>query len=181
MVKRRRGATEDTMPELQVRPHGPDLVAEGSERPDPPDGPILPDPGWRDLEPRQQAFLTHFLRVGTIRGASLASGVARSTHHWWIERDTTYAVAFGQARDALVETLEAEAVRRARDGWVEPVFHQGAQVGSVRKYSDTLIIFLLKANRPDKYRDNVTVIKLGDVNLKSLTDDQLRVLRNAGD
>ena len=39
----------------------------------------------------------------------------------------------------------------------EPVFYQGAQCGAVRKYSDTLLIFMLKARRPEKYRERANV------------------------
>jgi len=42
-------------------------------------------------------------------------------------------------------------VRRARDGVEEPIFHQGKNVGTVRKYSDTLLIFLLKSHKPERY------------------------------
>jgi hypothetical protein len=53
-----------------------------------------------------------------------------------------------------VTALEDEAHRRAFDGTLEPVFHQGDECGTVRKYSDTLAIFLLKAHAPDKYRES---------------------------
>lgn len=45
-------------------------------------------------------------------------------------------------------------MRRAREGVDEPVFYQGDECGSVRKYSDTLAIFLLKGAMPEKYREN---------------------------
>ena len=46
--------------------------------------------------------------------------------------------------------LEDEARRRAVDGVDEPVFQQGKQVGTIRKHSDTLLIFLLKGIRPQE-------------------------------
>ena len=49
--------------------------------------------------------------------------------------------------------MEREAARRAYHGVEEPVFHKGEVCGSIRKYSDTLMIFLLKARRPEVYRD----------------------------
>jgi hypothetical protein len=33
------------------------------------------------------------------------------------------------------------------------VFYQGEKVGTVQKYSDTLLIFLMKGVRPEKYRE----------------------------
>ena len=71
------------------------------------------------------------------------------------------------------EALEDEATRRAAEGVDEPVFHQGAQVGTIRKYSDTLAIFLLKGAMPEKYRDNAKLELSGRVDLGKLTDDEL--------
>jgi hypothetical protein len=52
-------------------------------------------------------------------------------------------------------------LRRARDGIEEPRFYEGAVCGHVRKYSDALLIFLLKARRPEKYSDKVTTTHQG--------------------
>jgi hypothetical protein len=41
--------------------------------------------------------------------------------------------------------VAGEAVRRAKDGYIKPVFHQGVKVGEVREYSDVLLMFMLKA------------------------------------
>ena len=46
-------------------------------------------------------------------------------------------------------------MRRAHSGFDEPVFYKGIETGTVRKYSDTLTIFLLKGFKPDKYKDRV--------------------------
>jgi hypothetical protein len=35
------------------------------------------------------------------------------------------------------------------------VFYQGIQTATVRKYSDTLLIFLLKGRKPERYRERV--------------------------
>src|SRR5205807_601275 len=48
--------------------------------------------------------------------------------------------------------IEAEIRRRAMEGWDEPVYQQGARVGTVRKYSDTLLIFYAKRRMPE-YRE----------------------------
>ena len=53
------------------------------------------------------------------------------------------------------DMLEDEAVRRAKDGVERPVYQGGKLVGHVQEYSDTLLIFLLKGARPEKYRDRV--------------------------
>lgn len=64
-----------------------------------------------------------------------------------------FAARWDEAIDDAVHTLEAEAWRRARDGYSEPVYYRGRQVGEVVRYSDGLLSLLLKANRPKKYRE----------------------------
>lgn len=59
--------------------------------------------------------------------------------------------------------LEREAFRRAHTGTLKPIYQGGEKVGSVREYSDTLMIFLLKGARPQKYRENHKVEVSGTV------------------
>jgi methionine synthase II (cobalamin-independent) len=102
---------------------------------------------------KKKALLEHYAESGNISASTQAAGVNRHTHYDWLRADADYAAAFSAAKDTAVDCLEAEARRRAKDGWEEPVYHQGIQVGLVRKYSDTLLIFLLKGARPDVYKD----------------------------
>ena len=63
-----------------------------------------------------------------------------------------YPVLLSRHRPCLgLDALEDEAIRRAREGVVEPVFQAGLHCGNVRKYSDLLLIFLLKSRRPHRY------------------------------
>jgi hypothetical protein len=41
------------------------------------------------------------------------------------------------------------------EGVDKPVYQGGVLVGYVREYSDQLLVTLLKAHRPEKFRDNV--------------------------
>ena len=50
-----------------------------------------------------------------------------------------------------------EARRRAVEGVERIVYHKGVECGRVREYSDTLLMFLLRSHRPQKYRDNTKV------------------------
>ena len=47
--------------------------------------------------------------------------------------------------------------RRAIEGVDKPVFHNGKVVGSIREYSDTLLIFALKGSMPSKYRERIDI------------------------
>ena len=42
------------------------------------------------------------------------------------------------------------------------------KVGTVRKFSDTLLIVLLKAHKPEKYRENIKMDVSGDLNVSAL-------------
>lgn len=57
--------------------------------------------------------------------------------------------------DLGTDALEDEAVRRAHEGVLKPVFQQGKEVGHVREYSDALMVTMLKARRPEKFKDRV--------------------------
>lgn len=79
----------------------------------------------------------------------------RSTAYEARESDEAFAAAWDDAIEAATDALELEARRRAVEGTDRPVFYQGGEVGYVREYSDTLLIFLLKAHRPKKFRERV--------------------------
>ena len=44
-----------------------------------------------------------------------------------------------------------------------PVYYKGEVVGTVKKYSDRLLIVLLKAHRPAKYRENFSMTHSGKI------------------
>src|SRR3990167_5620358 len=66
-------------------------------------------------------------------------------------------VIWDRAARIGAKALEDEARRRAYEGVNKPVFHEGEVCGHIRQYSDTLLIFLLKAHFPEKYRENVSI------------------------
>lgn len=79
----------------------------------------------------------------------------RRTHYNWMENDESYARAFDVARLIAGDVLEDEAVRRAHQGIDKPVTIAGERE-IIREYSDTMLIFLLKGMKPDKYRERWT-------------------------
>jgi len=111
---------------------------------------------------RQKAvFLEDLARTGNVSLAVQACTVCRRTLETWRKNDPEFAEAWEDAVDTATELLEGEARRRAFEGWDEPVFRQEKQVGVIRKYSDILLIFLLKALKPNKYRDQATLEHTG--------------------
>ncbi len=106
---------------------------------------------------KEIAFLAALASTGSVTKACAAAGLeSRNTVYEWRKTDPDFAKRWEEARAIGMEALEDEAIRRAHDGVDEPVFHQGVAVGTVRKYSDTLLIFLLKGAKPDVYRDRVS-------------------------
>ena len=103
------------------------------------------------------AFLAVLRDTGNVRAATQAAQVDRSTIYKLRQRDKDFAEALEIARDEAADVLEAEARRRATIGVAEPVFYKGVPVGSVTRYSDQLLMFLLKAARPGTYREHVSI------------------------
>lgn len=102
-----------------------------------------------------EKFLTTLADGGTIAAGAKAAGVHRATAYKWRDEDPEFAAAWDEAIEQGTDALEDEAKRRAVEGVKEPVFHKGEICGHVQRYSDTLLIFMLKARRPEKYRETV--------------------------
>lgn len=105
---------------------------------------------------KKRAFLAAHSEVGNITQAAEIAGIDRRTHYDWMESDPVYVEAFRDAEMQAADRLEAEARRRAVEGVDEPVFYGGKPCGTIRKYSDTLLIFLLKGALPEKYRERTS-------------------------
>ncbi len=123
--------------------------------------------------PYKRAFLAAFRETGNVRLAREVAKVGRSSHYRWLEKDPEYREAFDVAKEDAADVLEAEAHRRAVDGWEEPVgWYKGVAGGTVRRYSDVLLIFLLKALRPERYRERYEIKgTLANLDLRRLPDD----------
>lgn len=93
---------------------------------------------------------------GFVGKACEAVGVSKQTVHNWRSADAEFAENWDRAVEFATEDLEKEARRRAYEGVDEPVFYQGEVCGHIRKYSDTLLMFTIKARKPE-YRDKITI------------------------
>jgi hypothetical protein len=105
------------------------------------------------LQPNKKAFLGALAETGNITSASKLAGIDRTTHYRWLKEDPAYAAAVEDAFVQAAENLEREARRRAVQGTDKPVYYKGERVDTVKEYSDTLLIFLLKGAMPDKYSE----------------------------
>ena len=101
--------------------------------------------------PWMRAFLAVLAETGNVTRSAEAAQVARKTAYRARDRDAHFAAEWTDALDRAADALELEARRRAIEGWEEPVFQRGSQVGVIRRYSDRLLIELLRAHRPHRY------------------------------
>lgn len=116
----------------------------------------------KEVNDLAKAVIIAALAAGsTVLLAAQEAGVNKTTAYRWRESDKDFAQAWDDALEEGTDRLEQEALRRARDGVSKPVFHKGNVVGHVQEYSDTLAIFLLKARRPEVYRERASLEHTG--------------------
>lgn len=115
----------------------------------------------RSVKKRQDDFLAAFVEFVSVTRACKKAKIPRQTVYDWKKNSPEFKKRYDEATNLALQALEDEAVRRAYEGVNKPVFQGGAKVGTIKEYSDTLMIVLLKARAPEKYRErsNITVDK----------------------
>jgi len=107
------------------------------------------------LSPHQRVFLQRFSDFGTVHATAKAIGVHFSTAFYWIKRNENFARCYELAKEAYTQKLELELYRRSLNA-------------NASKMSDVLLMFTLKARRPDIYREKSLIDKpiIGDITVK---------------
>jgi terminase small subunit-like protein len=121
---------------------------------------------------KTQRFLELVAEGYTVNHAAKAVGISRMAPYRLRDRNPKFAQKLAEAMEAGSDVMEDEVRRRAVEGTQKPVFYQGAVCGHIREYSDTLLIFALKARRPQKYREVVSQHNY-NYDLTHATDEQL--------
>lgn len=106
-------------------------------------------PVWAD------AFLAAFSETGNVRAACTSARIGRQTFYDLRDRSDEFRTRLKDAKDDACDALELESRRRAKDGVTKTIFYKGVPIGTEHEYSDTLMIFLLKAHRPEIYRETI--------------------------
>lgn len=101
---------------------------------------------------QQQAFLDTLAEGWSLTKAAKVAEVPRKTITDLRDHDETFRLRVEAAMQAGIDCLEDAAVTRGVEGWLEPVFQQGRQVGQVRKFSDTMLAMQLNGRAAEKYR-----------------------------
>jgi hypothetical protein len=120
---------------------------------------------------------------GTIVGAARAIDIRDTDHYDWI-KDPEYAAAFAETEKRAIAHLEAELFNRVYQGTDEPVIYQGElcyqkdKAGrktdkplTIKRKSDTLLIFALKGKKPEVYRDTLN----SNVNVTANVQTNVRI------
>ena len=140
----------------------------------------------RTPEKRATFFTALRENAGNVSKACEAAGIGRMTVYEWRAAEADFASEWDNVVEESTDALEQEVYRRAHDGVEEPVFYQGEVCGTVRKYSDTLAMFTLKARRPDIYRENIRTELTGKdggpiriAKAEDLSDDELAAIASS--
>jgi hypothetical protein len=118
----------------------------------------------RHQEEQKARYLKTVGQVGTLTAGCRAARCSPHTVYAWREQDLAFAMAENEARAAFADGIEEEAIRRAWHGIKRPIYQGGKLVGYETVYSDNLLLQLLKALKPEKYRERLdlsvnTVVK----------------------
>lgn len=107
-------------------------------------------------EKKLATFLDHLSETGLIGESAAVAGISRT--ELWRKRNTDplFRELYQEAYDLGTEACEDEATLRATKGTLEPVFYKGRRTATIRRKSDLLLMFILKARSPEKYKDNYT-------------------------
>jgi hypothetical protein len=127
----------------------------------------------------QPQFLTSLAEGHTVSKACEDAGITTSTAYQARGRDPEFFKEWDEAYESGSDLLEEEAWRRAKEGTVEDVYFQGQVVGQKRTFSDMLLVKLLEARRPEKYRARQEIRHAGDA--RPLTAEDLDLARSLGE
>ncbi|GBR23096.1 cytochrome P450 [Komagataeibacter nataicola] len=133
----------------------------------------------RPTRDAREVFLEHLRKTSNVSESARVAVVGRTTVHEWRDQDPAFAAAWDDAIDEATDALEAEARRRAVDGHEEYVISMGQIVRDPetgeplkqKKYSDALTTLLLKAHRPEKFRERYDVQQSGHITMNITPDD----------
>lgn len=116
---------------------------------------------------RRATFLQVLAETGIVIAAAQAAGPHQATCSTvtWRDlraKDPEFAREWDEALEKAAAKVEAEARRRAIEGYSEPVYQKGEEVGKIVRYSDRLLELLLKA-KCIGYADKTTLNVQGGI------------------
>ena len=98
----------------------------------------------RDAAKRKDIFQSAYEEWGTIKKACEVAGISRGTYKDWHKTDIEFVKQFEFMKESFAESLEVLALERVQN----PDKNRG---------SDVLLLGLLNANMPAKYRPSIAI------------------------
>ena len=111
------------------------------------------------------AFCDSLRQLPNVSKACRHVGVSRQTAYRQRSELPEFKAMWDTALQDGLDLWEEEMARRAFEGVDKPLMYQGDVVEIVKEYSDTLAIVLMKAHRPEKYRDRMDIKQDTDLNI----------------
>jgi len=109
-----------------------------------------------------KTFLDELSKNPNVSRAARIAGVNRATAYKHKKSNDAFSAAWDEAIEEAVDVMEEEMWRRAVEGTNRPIIHKGEVTGTFKEYSDTLMIFLAKAHRPERFRERYEHRGTGD-------------------
>lgn len=105
---------------------------------------------------RVKLFLDDYAIFGVAAHACKVAAISRRTYWRWLKESEQFAQMADEAKEQSIGALELEARRRATEGVDEAIVSKGEILGYQKRYSDGLLLAMLKAKIPE-YQDKVKV------------------------
>ena len=122
-------------------------------------------------------FLEHFAKTCNQAKSCELANINVNTVYEKRKADPEFEIRYQEAKARGWDVMEEIARKRAYTGYKEPVFYKGKKVAEVEKVSEPLMMFLLKGNKPETFRDRVettlTNVSAGPSRLHKLTEEEL--------
>lgn len=98
--------------------------------------PTVRHDGW--TPERQRLFLTHLARFGGVTAAARAAGISAKSAYRFRDRAPAFAAAWKSAQaEGRLASFE-QAIDRARNGEIVPVYRNGRLTGVRHRYDNRL-------------------------------------------
>ncbi len=101
---------------------------------------------------RQARFLEALRTTWSVTDAARAAGVRRQIPYRWRKRDKAFAEAWDKTVERGTDAPGDEAARRDPEEHLDPAFHQGAACAALLETDNRLLMCLLKAHRPARFK-----------------------------
>ena len=99
----------------------------------------------------QRKFVETLVLTRSVSEACKAIHRKRTDVYEFRRQNDEFRSLWNDAVEQNADDLESTCLRKAIEGWQEPVFYRGERVGYKTVYSPPLMMFMLRCLKPDKY------------------------------